>query len=149
MPAVAAVGRTLPVLKGATGRTGEASLPRSGGCFPRVAIRRCNVAAGGGDRAAGAVAVVMPDPVGQLAVDRLVAAYRRNVEKVVSPEKIFAAARVSRIGVEDGTRRVLVEDAASGQFVDGDRAHIVIIKGFAASDFVLVERDVKIIVEVA
>jgi len=45
--------------------------------FPRAPVRRRHITAARGDRAAGAVAVMIPDPIGQVAIDRLVTTLRR------------------------------------------------------------------------
>ena len=48
-----------------------------------------------------AVAVVMAHPVGEVAVDRFVATFRRDVEEGIAAEEHLAATCEGRIGMED------------------------------------------------
>lgn len=64
------------------------------------------------DKAAGAIAVLMKNPVS-------VAAFRLQVEPNVRAEDLFVAARVARVRVKDVDVCVSIEDADARQIFDG------------------------------
>src|SRR5271155_1256087 len=83
------------------------------------------------DAAGGGVAVMVPDPVAQVAAV-FIAALRDDVEQPVGAEQILAAAPERGIGVIDRAGLVLVENAAAGQLVDPHLARLIIVVGLAA-----------------
>src|SRR5262245_21423482 len=71
------------------------------------------------DQAALTVRVLRAHPVGQgLARSVLASALRRRVEIAIDAEKLFTAAPVGRIGVEDLTGVVLEKHAVAGEVLE-------------------------------
>ena len=90
------------------------------------------------------VAVVVANPVGQVAVDGLVATLGGDVKERVAAEEHLAASRERRVGVEDLAGLILVEHAAAGHFVDHGRALPVVVEALATGNLLGRERNVEI-----
>ena len=66
------------------------------------------------------IAVVVAQPGHGPGQVRLVAAFRREIEQVVSADQDIEPARVSRIGMEHIAARILVEDARARHLIAAD-----------------------------
>ena len=102
-----------------------------------------------GLRRSSRILVVPPHPIHDFS---LVAAFRREVEKVVGAEQQIAAARVGRVGMKHFAILILIKDAEARQLVGQvllvfDRGIIVV--DLALHEFRLRERHVTVIIEVA
>ena len=96
------------------------------------------------------VPVMVPYPVAQVETGTgLVAALWHQIQAHVCADQFFGSAAVGRIGVENVAGRVLVEHAQAGHFLDFDLLNFVVVVGLARRDFLLRERYLIIIVEVA
>src|SRR5579872_3925046 len=98
-----------------------------------------------------AILIVRPRPVGQRVTRAvLVAALRHRIEDAVDAERPLTAARIARIGVEDITRLVAVEDAVSGEILKLGGPFLrtpVVVFGAPGGDVFRPERDPEVVVE--
>jgi hypothetical protein len=79
----------------------------------------------------------------------LISSFWRDVEIPVDTEKLLAAATIGRVGVEDLTRPVLVEDAVARKIFQSSCPFgclLKIVESTACGDLLGLERDVKVIV---
>src|ERR1700679_614725 len=102
------------------------------------------------DYARHVVPVTVPHPVGQVvARTGFVAPLRSEVEIHVGSGQHFVSSAVRGIGVEDLTGPILVEDADSRKFFAYEFPRLVVVIDLSRCDFLLCERHVIVIVEVA
>src|SRR5689334_13377298 len=100
-----------------------------------------------------AVHVAWPSPVGQAVIGTcFVTTFGRHIEIATNAQKLFAAATIGRVCVEDPARLVLVENAVTGEvFNSGSPCGCLleVVESAAGSNLLWPKRDVEIKIEIA
>src|SRR5262249_7136430 len=104
------------------------------------------------DRAAFAVHVARPYPVGETVIRAvLLASLRRHIQDSIGGEELFASAAETRVGEVDSSAVILEEDALAGKIRDARRPFrggAEIVDCAAGGDLVRREGHVEIVIEV-
>ena len=88
-----------------------------------------------------AIAILVADPVGEIAPNGFVAAPGSQVEVHVSTDEEFVAAAVGRIGVENGSVSIFVKHTVAGAFFTHRFAECKIMIDLAAGNLFRPEGD--------
>ena len=78
-----------------------------------------------------------------------IAALRREVEVVVSPDQHIQASGISGISVENLARFIAIKHAEAGEFFFGAVGFFVVVGGFTGGDVFCSGRDAEVVIEIA
>ena len=95
------------------------------------------------------VTVMMPHPRHGKRQSFLVAALRRDVQKIVRPDTMVQPPRKTRIRVKNIPRRILVENAGARRFFARKCPHRVVVSRLPRGHFLLCKSHMEVAVEIA